>query len=245
MIYVNFFTISVELNFDMKFHSNYSDFKHFETLSNFIFGIDILIKFDLAYYKDGNCVKKRMKIMKNYFKSDFLYDFITFTALICSSCYEVTFPFNCFPVLFFAQYRNIGKIYNDIEQFLKFNEFCDFFELTLVLFKTICITHLFACVWHSISYYQLDKNSQTWLGSLTFISVNSVWYEKYLLSIYWALTTLVTVGYGDITPKNLYETAFCSFTLLCGTLVFGYCMNTVGFILQKKHEKQKELKFFY
>ena len=27
----------------------------------------------------------------------------------------------------------------------------------------------------------------------------------YIVSIYWAIMTLTTVGYGDITPRNIYE----------------------------------------
>ena len=70
----------------------------------------------------------------------------------------------------------------------------------------------------------------------------SQWSERYISSLYWSVTTLVTVGYGDIVPKNKLETIFCVLTMLCGTLVFGYCVNCVGFILNKIEEREKELK---
>ena len=28
------------------------------------------------------------------------------------------------------------------------------------------------------------------------------WLSKYLYSVYFAITTIVTVGYGDLTPQN-------------------------------------------
>ncbi len=236
--------ISVELNFDMKFHNLHFLFLYFDRISIFFFTIDILIKFSLSFYEDGNSVKTRLKIIKHYLKSDFLFDVLSLMALICTDS-DMCFPLKFFPGLFVLQYRNINKIYNDIEQFLRFDELGDLFEMALVVFKTICVTHIFACFWHSIAYYQIQANPAvpTWLGSLQMINSQSEWHEKYLLSIYWALTTLVTVGYGDITPKNLYETAFCTFTLLCGTLVFGYMVNCVGFILLKKQNRIKELKY--
>jgi voltage-gated potassium channel Kch len=32
---------------------------------------------------------------------------------------------------------------------------------------------------------------------------NEDWITKYVYSLYFASTTLTTVGYGDITPKNM------------------------------------------
>lgn len=44
----------------------------------------------------------------------------------------------------------------------------------------------------------------------------------------WALTTLTTVGYGDITPANDLERLYTLFSLIVGALVFGYMLSSVG-----------------
>ena len=48
---------------------------------------------------------------------------------------------------------------------------------------------------------------------------------QYTASLYWTLTTMTTVGYGDIVPLSNYERAFaCVVELLgavCTALVFG------------------------
>ena len=35
----------------------------------------------------------------------------------------------------------------------------------------------------------------------------------YVLSLYWSLTTVSTVGYGDITPKSTEEIGIVLFTM--------------------------------
>lgn len=51
---------------------------------------------------------------------------------------------------------------------------------------------------------------------------------QYLYAVYWALTTLTTVGYGDITPTNNLERVYSLFALLTGALVFGYMLSSIG-----------------
>ena len=51
---------------------------------------------------------------------------------------------------------------------------------------------------------------------------------RYLYSVYWAVTTLTTVGYGDITPQNDGERGYALGAMLCSALVFGYMMSSIG-----------------
>ena len=52
--------------------------------------------------------------------------------------------------------------------------------------------------------------------------------EQYLASLYWAFTTMTTVGYGDITPQNSDEYIFASFMMIIGATVFGYVVGNVS-----------------
>ena len=64
------------------------------------------------------------------------------------------------------------------------------------------------------------------------------WYTRYISSIYWAVTTMITVGYGDITPINNDEKIFGVFTMLLACGIFGYTVK-------KKKQKKDTLNLLF
>jgi len=51
---------------------------------------------------------------------------------------------------------------------------------------------------------------------------------QYLISTYFALTTISTVGYGDIVPKNNHEVAYTMMMQLFGLSLFSYTTSTLA-----------------
>ena len=45
--------------------------------------------------------------------------------------------------------------------------------------------------------------------------------QLYIISLYFTVTTIVTVGYGDITPKNSGERIICVLLMLIGVISFS------------------------
>jgi cyclic nucleotide gated channel alpha 2 len=55
--------------------------------------------------------------------------------------------------------------------------------------------------------------------------------KQYLYCLYWSLTTMSTVGYGDIIPANDRERTFATFSLVVGALSFAFINgNVVGLL---------------
>lgn len=67
---------------------------------------------------------------------------------------------------------------------------------------------------------------QSWLQHIGI--QDSGWASKYVYSLYWAVTTIVTVGYGDITPQNEYEVGVTIVVELMGSALYGYLINVIG-----------------
>ena len=50
-------------------------------------------------------------------------------------------------------------------------------------------------------------------------------YNIYLLSIYFVIVTITTVGYGDITGQTLPEILFQIFLLIIGTIDYSFAIS--------------------
>lgn len=59
--------------------------------------------------------------------------------------------------------------------------------------------------------------------------------------MYFAITSLSTVGFGDYVPRSNAERAVGSFMLLCGVACFSYIMGNLMDILANFMEYNKDI----
>jgi voltage-gated potassium channel len=55
----------------------------------------------------------------------------------------------------------------------------------------------------------------------------------YLNALYWCITTLTTVGYGDVTPATPNQTIYTMVVMLLGVGVYGYIIGNVANLLAR------------
>jgi hypothetical protein len=106
-------------------------------------------------------------------------------------------------------------------------------KLFLVL---IFVTHMFACFFYGVAINEVNNNNpESWLLESAYAGgpgfgnqiIDFPLWDKYGVALYWSLTTIVTVGYGDITPKNKEETAVAMFTM---RIVYGVLKVIAGMV---------------
>ena len=109
---------------------------------------------------------------------------------------------------------------------------CRVLRIAFMLLKICFLAHLLGCFWFGVHLLMSsDPTQTTWARSYDDgkAAVEGAHLSaQYLYAVYWAVTTLTTVGYGDLTPTNDAERTYALGSMLCSALVFGYMMSSVG-----------------
>jgi len=63
--------------------------------------------------------------------------------------------------------------------------------------------------------------------------------ENYINALYWSMTTISTVGYGDIVPQNILEKGYAIFTMLMGFAFFSLLIGQIANLLNRRDPANK------
>ncbi|KAL4504035.1 hypothetical protein ABPG72_022665 [Tetrahymena utriculariae] len=83
-------------------------------------------------------------------------------------------------------------------------------------------------------------NQNTWMHHQNIVNASIM--VRYTYSFYFLSVTMITVGYGDITPQNPIEIVFTIATMFVTGIVYAFCLNTIGLIIDDIEKKNKNYK---
>ena len=252
LIYTAFIT-----SFTMAFiESNTLDYWEFiDLVLDFIYFVDFLINLNSAYFDpNGNLVVNRKKILIEYFKGWMIIDilsFIPFSLIGRESGAETT---NANRYVRFFRLPRLYKLFrmsrllkllnskNTHEVIVKMQDYFSIKHSATRLFSSIMSiiisVHIISCLWFYTS--KIDEFSpNTWVIRYNFQDKDIT--TSYITCLYWAFTTLTTVGYGDISAYTPLEKILSIIWMLSCLYYLAFTIGSLSSFLSNSYTKEKNL----
>ena len=226
----------------------------FERLVDYFFMTDLVLNFVTGYVEStGAVVMWPGPVAKNYLRGWFMLDFVSsapFDALLAGKAFENLNSARLLKIgrlLKCMKMMRIGKVIkmsrnsgvaDSMEEFLVSRYALAFGRVVAVILSCGFICHLMACFMamsgpgflrrYSVDFRGCDEDDMYADHECAKSAEDWPARRRYLAALYWAMSTMTTVGYGDITPDSDGERAYAIIGMVIGGGYYGYVIGIIA-----------------
>eukprot|EP00850_Spirogloea_muscicola_P000952 SM000003S11197 [mRNA] locus=s3:1523673:1529570:+ [translate_table: standard] len=196
-------------------------------VTDVVFLADVAVKFRLAVFADGQWKVSRRQIAEKYLRGSFAFDLLAalpwdLALKLALAGTELAADVSLVGLTRLLRLKRLWQFFWQVGVDMRFS----YFGTSVVKFSALIF---FAAHWAACGFYLLarlhDFDSTTWVAhdepGLQFTGP----FTAYVTSIYWAMTTLSTTGYGDFAAftnsERLWTAGFMAINLGLTAYVLG------------------------
>ena len=222
-------------------------------LIDIIYFMDIIIFFFKGYFNhEMEIIRNNKKIIIHYLLGDFFMDILeafplNYIIYLCNkkhnyfiySDYNIIFlkllafvkPFKIFKITKKKNNIALEDFFENFNNSYRLETFIEFFISFLIFFLFV---HLFIC----LHIFFTLQNYPNWITHINL--ADETFSTKYITSFYFLMTTMTTVGYGDIVCISLIERIFHIILIAIGTIIYTFLVSKIGnYLRDQSHEQTK------
>lgn len=124
----------------------------------------------------------------------------------------------------------LGRVVRKLDSYFQYGAA----SLVMLICVFVLVAHWFACIWYSIGYHEIkgpieDRAEYGWLTYLDRISGRSCAsqaddqdftpecrHSAYITALYFAMTSITSIGFGNVAANTDLEKVFVTFMMLVG-----------------------------
>jgi voltage-gated potassium channel len=190
-----------------------------DSLINVVYLIDIIVQFRTGFYDRRQLVADRKRIAKRYIKNGFIFDLIA------------TLPFSLIPGTTFSMANRFARIFRLTRMLKIFVIFRQLNRFSRAKLSSNSIRLSIMAFWLFITAHLITVGLLL-VGGLP---VDGPPAMRYLEAFYWTITTLATVGYGDITPdrSSPIQLIYTIFAQIVGVGMYGFVIGNIASVISR------------
>ncbi|XP_041333055.1 potassium voltage-gated channel subfamily H member 1 [Pyrgilauda ruficollis] len=256
ILILTFYTaILVPYNVSFKTKQNNVAWLVVDSIVDVIFLVDIVLNFHTTFVGPaGEVISDPKLIRMNYLKTWFVIDLLSCLPYDVINAFENVDEgiSSLFSSLKVVRLLRLGRVARKLDHYIEYG--------AAVLVLLVCVfglaAHWLACIWYSIGDYEvIDEDTNTirtesWLYQLgesigTPYRFNTSGFGKweggpskdsvYISSLYFTMTSLTSVGFGNIAPTTDGEKIFAVAMMMIGSLLYATIFGNVTTIFQQMY----------